>query len=177
LGCWARRGAKSRVEAVTVRSPPVWARRRRRSEGVVSLPGAVARERACDGMRGIVRAQGKSRLGWVSAALGAARRETRRSPARRHGQRRARLPRSARARARGFTAVAGHVQGDQGRGVLLPPLHAMMHKVPGHGEATAAQFDQPRWRRPTRGGRAKAQPGLPAVDTRACWGVQARALG
>jgi hypothetical protein len=40
----------------------------------------------------------------------------------------------------GSRRVAGRVRGDQRRGVLLPPLPAMMHKVPGHGEAVAARF-------------------------------------
>jgi hypothetical protein len=58
----------------------------------------------------------------VSGRLGAirdraSRRGTQRSPARCHGRRRARLPRSVRAMARGFTAVVGCVQGDRGHGV------------------------------------------------------------
>jgi hypothetical protein len=39
----------------------------------------------------------------------------------------------------GLRRVAGRVRGDQGRGVLLHPLPAMRLKVPGYGEATAAQ--------------------------------------
>jgi hypothetical protein len=72
----------------------------------------------------------------------------------------------------GSRRVAGRVRGDQGRGVLLPPLPAMVHKVPGHGEAATARFAQARRRHRTRGGRAKAQPGLPRIDTRACWGAR-----
>jgi hypothetical protein len=49
----------------------------------------------------------------------------------------------------GSQRVAGRVRGNQGRGVLLPPLPAMMHKVPGHGEATAARFDKAQRLRPT----------------------------
>jgi hypothetical protein len=77
----------------------------------------------------------------------------------------------------GSRQVAGRVQGDQGRGVLLPPLPVMMHMVPGHSEGAAARFGQARRRRPTRGGRAKAQPGLPGIDTRALGCAVTRTLG
>jgi hypothetical protein len=77
----------------------------------------------------------------------------------------------------GSRRVVGRVRGDQGRGVLLPPLPTMRHKVPGHGEAAAARFGQARRRHPTRGGRAKAQPGLPGIDTRALGCAVTRALG
>jgi hypothetical protein len=114
---------------------------------------------------------------WLPVGVGAGRDEasrrcSRRSPARRHGQRRARRPRSVRASARGFTAVTRCVQGDQGHGVLFPPPPATVHEVLGHGEATAAWCGQARRRRTTREGRAKAQPGLPGIDTCACWGAR-----
>jgi hypothetical protein len=71
----------------------------------------------------------------------------------------------------GLRRVAGHVRGNQGRGVLLHPQLAMRLKVPGHGEATAAWFGQSRRRRPTRGEGLRldlADPGL----IRARWGAR-----
>jgi hypothetical protein len=49
----------------------------------------------------------------------------------------------------GSRRVAGRVQGDQGQGVLFPPLPATVHEVLGHGEAAAARSGQARRRRPT----------------------------
>jgi hypothetical protein len=69
------------------------------------------------------RARGSVHARWLPVGVvvgrdGTSQRGSRRSPARRHGRRRARLPRSVRARARGFTAVcSGCAQGDRGHGV------------------------------------------------------------
>jgi hypothetical protein len=154
-----------------VRLSPAWARRCRRGGAEGASTSAEARERVRNGAREAVRTRKVATTAGVGVGRdGASRWGSRRSPARRHGRRRARRPWSVRASARGFTAVAGCVQGDQGHGALFPSLPATVHEVLGHGEAAAVQSGQSRRRRPTREGRAKAQPDPPG-STRARAGV------
>jgi hypothetical protein len=96
---------------------------------------------------------------------GASRRGSRRSPARRHGWRRARRPRSAHESACGFTAVVGAAK-DM---VLISFPSATAHEAPGHGEAAAMRTDLTR-RRPTREERGQG-PTWPLGSTRAHAGV------
>jgi hypothetical protein len=101
---------------------------------------------------------------------GASRRGSRRSPARRHGRRRARRPRSVHEGARGFTAVAGRAQGGQGHGAYFLPLRdSTRGSRPWRGRggadrsnAAAASYVR------GKGPRLNLAPG---IDTCACWGA------
>jgi hypothetical protein len=154
-----------------VRPSPAWAQHCRRGTTEGGSTSAEAHERVRDGAREALRTRKVATTAGVGVGHdGASWRGSRRSPARRHGRRRARRPRSVRASARGLTVVAGCVQGDQGHGALFPSLPATVHEVLGHGKAAAVRSGQSRRRRPTREGRAKAQPGPPG-STRARAGV------
>jgi hypothetical protein len=106
----------------------------------------------------------------ASGRIGVSRRGSQRSPARRHGRRRARRPRSVRESASGFTAVVGCVQGGQGHGSLFPSLFATVHEALGHDKAPAVRTGLTRRRRPTREERGQGST-WPPGSTRARGGV------
>jgi hypothetical protein len=110
----------------------------------------------------------------ASGRIGVSRRGSQRSPARRHGRRRARRPRSVRESASGFTAVVGCVQGGQGHGSLFPSLFATVHEALGHDKAPAVRTGLTRRRRPTREERGQGSNLAPGIDTRAWWGARWR---
>jgi hypothetical protein len=161
-----------------VRPSPAWAGRRRRGGAEGDSTSAEVRERVCDGAREAMRTRKVATTAGVGVGCdGASRRGSRRSPPRRHGRRRARRPRSVRASASGFTAVVGCIQGDQGHGALFPSLFATVHEALGHGEAATVRSGQTQWRRPTREGRAKAQPGPQDLHAHVLGCTVARGVG
>jgi hypothetical protein len=154
-----------------VRPSPAWARRRRRGGSAGDLSRAGARERVSDGVRGGVRARQVTTTAERGlATTGASRRGSWRSPARRHGPRRARRPRSVYESASGFTAVAGRVQGCQGHGALFPSLSVTVYEALGHGEAAAVRVGLDTAAGPTREDRGQG-PTWPPGSTRTRAGV------
>jgi hypothetical protein len=137
------KGAQDRGGDRRARPSPAWARRRRRSGGAGDLTRAGARKRESDGVCGGLRVRQVTTAGeYGLVATGASRRGSRRSPAHRHGRRRARRPRSAGANTTGVTAVCS---GDQGRGVPFSWRPRACPTWPRRGHGGAAILDAAVW--------------------------------
>jgi hypothetical protein len=170
-GCLAQNGAQDRGGIRGARPSPAWARRCRRGGGAGDLTCAGAWKRESDGVHGGVHARQVTTAGEQGWGRdGASRRCSRRSPARRHGWRRARRPRLARGSSCGFTAVAGCARGGQGQGSPFPLLLETEHGALGHGEAAAVLAGLGTAASPTREDRGQGSTWTPG-STRARAGV------
>jgi hypothetical protein len=125
-------------------------------------------ERPCV-LRGVARAHGEPQ--WVKAQVKTGHtRGTRRSPARRHGRRRARRPRSVGANATGSRRC---VQGDRGRGVPSPWRPCARPTWPRRGHGGTAFLGMAA--RDGVGTKMDHRPGLAfRVTALACWGARLR---
>jgi hypothetical protein len=170
-GGLARNGAQDRGGIRRARPSPAWARRRRHGGGAGDLTRVGPWKRESDGVRGGVQARQVATAGEQGWGCdGASRRCSRRSPARRHGWRRARRPRLAQESSCGFTAVAGRACGGQGQGAHFPPLLETEHGALGHDEAAVVLAGLGTAASPTREDRGQGSTWTPG-STRASAGV------